>query len=214
MTLHVLSAQTGPHIFTKTKRGADAVAGEYASWDRATERRADPEYALDPFKDRQDLSAEEQAQFEERCQRMQFAINVARQEEKEAERLWRHALARAKREIARRRERFHDHCQSDHHNPHDRVWCHRAGIARPGGTGISGADLGRAFAGPAGGDGRGGAGGPASTLTGIALRADCRPRQGPSGKRAPKKLREALPKSVGATRKAIDEAIKETKSLM
>jgi hypothetical protein len=65
----------------------DATAAEYAAWDRATERRADAEYAFEKLKDRQDLAAEEQAEFEERGQRMQFAIDVARREEEEAERL-------------------------------------------------------------------------------------------------------------------------------
>jgi hypothetical protein len=41
------------------------------------------------------LSAEEKAEFEQRCIWMQAAIDVARREEREAERLWREALARA-----------------------------------------------------------------------------------------------------------------------
>jgi hypothetical protein len=80
----------------------DAAAAEYAAWDRATERRADAEYALEQFKEKQDLSGEEKAEFEERCQQMQVAIDIARQEEKEAERLWREALERAEREGGKR----------------------------------------------------------------------------------------------------------------
>jgi hypothetical protein len=75
----------------------EATAAEYAAWDRATERRADAEYALEQFKERQDLSEEEKQEFEERCQRMQVAIDVAVQEEKAAEQIWREALERAER---------------------------------------------------------------------------------------------------------------------
>jgi hypothetical protein len=78
-----------------------ATAAEYAAWDRATERRADAEYALEQFKERQDLSEEEKQEFEERYQRMQVAIDVAVQEEKAAEQIWREALERAERETAR-----------------------------------------------------------------------------------------------------------------
>jgi predicted nucleic acid-binding Zn-ribbon protein len=84
----------------------DAVAAEQAAWDRATERRADAEYALEQFKERQDLSEEEKREFGERCQRMQVAIDVAVQEEKAAELLWRQALNRAEREAARKVRRL------------------------------------------------------------------------------------------------------------
>jgi len=79
----------------------EATAAEYAAWDRATERRADAEYALEQFKERQDLSEEEKQEFGERCQRMQVAIDMAVQEEKAAEQIWREALARAEQEIER-----------------------------------------------------------------------------------------------------------------
>ena len=52
---------------SRARKMRDAAAAEYAAWDRATERRADAEYALEQFKERQDLSAEEKAEFEERC---------------------------------------------------------------------------------------------------------------------------------------------------
>jgi hypothetical protein len=84
----------------------DAVAADQAAWDRATERRADAEYALELFKERQDLSEEEKAEFEKRCQRMQAVINVRLEEEKAAERLWRQALNRAEREMARKERRL------------------------------------------------------------------------------------------------------------
>jgi hypothetical protein len=83
-----------------------AVAAEQAAWDRATERRADAEYALEQFKERQDLSDEERAEFEQRCIWMQAAIDIAHQAEKEAERLWRQALNRAEREMARKERRL------------------------------------------------------------------------------------------------------------
>lgn len=63
--------------------------------------RADAEYELEQLMERQDLSEEGKLGFEEQCQRMQLAIDTARQEEKEAERLWRQALERAEREIPR-----------------------------------------------------------------------------------------------------------------
>jgi hypothetical protein len=78
-----------------------ATAAEQAAWDHATVRRADAEYALEQFKERQDLSEEEKEGFEERCKSMQAAIDRAVQEEKEAERLWRQAFERAEREIER-----------------------------------------------------------------------------------------------------------------
>jgi hypothetical protein len=77
----------------------DAVAAKRAAWDRATELRADAEYALEQFKERQNLSAEEKAEFEERCMWMQAAIDKAAQDEKAAERIWREAVERAEREI-------------------------------------------------------------------------------------------------------------------
>jgi hypothetical protein len=82
----------------------EATAAEYAAWDRATERRADAEYALEQFKERQDLSEEEKQEFEERCERMQAAIDVAMRQEKAAEQIWREALERAERKIARGEE--------------------------------------------------------------------------------------------------------------
>jgi hypothetical protein len=84
----------------------EATAAEYAAWDRATERRADAEYALELFKERNDLSEEEKAEFEQRCIWMQAAIDIARQAEKEAERFWRQALNRAEREMARKERRL------------------------------------------------------------------------------------------------------------
>lgn len=87
---------------SRALRLRDAVAAELATWDRATERRADAEYALELFKERQDLSEEEKAEFEQRCIWMQAAIDVARREEREAERFWREALARAEAEGGKR----------------------------------------------------------------------------------------------------------------
>ena len=83
-----------------------AVAAEQAAWDRATERRADAEYAFEQFTERQDLSDEEKEDFLERCERMQAVINVRVEEEKEAERIWRQALNRAEREMAGKERRL------------------------------------------------------------------------------------------------------------
>jgi hypothetical protein len=87
---------------SQARKIRETAAAEYAAWDRATERRADAEYALEQFKERQDLSEEEKAEFEQRCIWMQAAINVAREAEKEAERLFRQALERAERGGKRR----------------------------------------------------------------------------------------------------------------
>lgn len=82
----------------------NAVAAAQASWDRATERRADAEYALEQLIERQDLS--EKSEFVERCERLQAVINVRVEEEKAAERHWRQAVNRAQRETARRERRL------------------------------------------------------------------------------------------------------------
>jgi hypothetical protein len=80
---------------SQARKIRETAAAEYAAWDRATERRADAEYALEQFKERQDSSEEEKAEFEQRCIWMQAAIDVACREEREAERLFRQALERA-----------------------------------------------------------------------------------------------------------------------
>ena len=77
---------------SQARKIREATAAEYAAWDRATERRADAEYALEQFMERQDLSEEEKSEFEQRCIWMQAAIDIARQAEKEAEQIWREAL--------------------------------------------------------------------------------------------------------------------------
>ena len=58
----------------------EATAAEYAAWDRATERRADAEYALEQFKERQDLSPEERAEFEERTWQAFWRVTVEGQD--------------------------------------------------------------------------------------------------------------------------------------
>jgi hypothetical protein len=70
------------------------VAAESAAWDRATERRADAEYALEQF--------EESPEFDgtsERFDTLSNAVHKAREEERAAERAWREATARAEREV-------------------------------------------------------------------------------------------------------------------
>jgi hypothetical protein len=68
----------------------DAVAAENNSWDRATERRADAEYALEQF--------EESPKFDgtsERFDTLSKAVHKGREEERAAERTWRGAMERA-----------------------------------------------------------------------------------------------------------------------
>jgi hypothetical protein len=73
----------------------EAVSAELTSWDRATEQRADAEYALELFEaDQGDLSAEE---FEQRRE----AIQTAKREEEQARQTWCKAMERAEREIHR-----------------------------------------------------------------------------------------------------------------
>jgi hypothetical protein len=70
----------------------DAVAAESDAWDRATERRADIEYALEQF--------EESPEFDgtsERFETLSKAVHKAREEERAAERAWRGAMERAER---------------------------------------------------------------------------------------------------------------------
>lgn len=70
------------------------VAAENEAWDRATERRADAEYALEEF--------EESPEFDgtsERFQILSKAVHKSREEERAAERAWRGATERAEREV-------------------------------------------------------------------------------------------------------------------
>jgi hypothetical protein len=72
----------------------DAVAAENDAWDRATERRADTEYALEQF--------EESPEFDgtsERFDVLSKALHKGREEERAAERAWREAMERAEREV-------------------------------------------------------------------------------------------------------------------
>jgi hypothetical protein len=82
----------------RTLRLRDAVAAELAIWDRATERRADAEYALEQFEEAGlNLSPE---QLEHQREQMHKAIREARREEEEARQIWRKAMERAEREIS------------------------------------------------------------------------------------------------------------------
>jgi hypothetical protein len=78
----------------RSRRIRAAVAAESAGWDRATERRADAEYALEQF--------EESPEFDRTSERFQIlskAVHKAREEERAAERAWRGAMERAEREV-------------------------------------------------------------------------------------------------------------------
>jgi hypothetical protein len=70
-----------------------AVAAENEAWDRATERRADAEYALEQFEESPEFDA-----ASERFQILSNAIQKAREEELAAERAFRGAMERAERE--------------------------------------------------------------------------------------------------------------------
>jgi hypothetical protein len=88
-----------PGTRPRALRLRDAVATEQASWDRATERRADAEYALEQFEEAGlNLSPE---QLEHQREQMNKAIREARREEEEARQIWRKAMERAEREIPR-----------------------------------------------------------------------------------------------------------------
>jgi hypothetical protein len=79
---------------SRANRIRACVAAESAAWDRATERRADAEYALEQF--------EESPEFDrtsERFDTLSKAIHKAREEERAAERAWRGAMERAEREV-------------------------------------------------------------------------------------------------------------------
>ena len=61
------------------------IAAENEAWDRATEQRADAEYALEQFEeseDRQDLSEDE---AEERCEQLRAIVRKARDVEQAAD---------------------------------------------------------------------------------------------------------------------------------
>jgi hypothetical protein len=76
----------------------DDVAAELATWDRATERRADAEYALEQFEEAGlNLSPEE---LEHQREQLGKAIQAARREEEEARGIWQAATERAEREIS------------------------------------------------------------------------------------------------------------------
>ncbi len=75
------------------------IAAENEAWDRATEQRADAEYALEQFEeseDRQDLSEDE---AEERCEQLRAIVRKARDVEQAAERAWHEARERAEAKI-------------------------------------------------------------------------------------------------------------------
>jgi hypothetical protein len=71
-----------------------AVAAENEAWDRATERRADAEYALEQFQESPEFDG-----TSERFQILSKEIHKAREEELAAERAFRGAMERAEREV-------------------------------------------------------------------------------------------------------------------
>src|SRR5262245_33713033 len=86
---------------SRADRIKSVVKIENKAWDRATERRADAEYALEQFvesKEWEEMPDDERAK---RHEVMSAVINKARQEEMAAERAWRKAMERAERKIPR-----------------------------------------------------------------------------------------------------------------
>ena len=79
-------------------RVTHAVAAENEAWNRARERRADAEYALEQFEESRSLAAIDYSdeEFEERRESMREAIREA----KRPRRTW-HRAERAEREIPR-----------------------------------------------------------------------------------------------------------------
>jgi hypothetical protein len=92
--------KAAPDTSLRGLRVREAVSAELASWDRATERRADAEYALEQFEEagQRDLSPEE---FERRREVLQEEIHKAKRKEEEAKRTCKRAMERAERRIPR-----------------------------------------------------------------------------------------------------------------
>jgi hypothetical protein len=88
--LKITGIMTDPRL----PRIREAVAAENEAWDRATERRADAEFALEQYEESPEFD-DASAQY----QSLSRAVEKARQEERDAERVWRAALERAQREI-------------------------------------------------------------------------------------------------------------------
>ena len=76
-----------------------AVAAEWQAWDRATERRADAEYALEQFEESPERHNLSEGGNEEWRETLRVAIRKAVEQEREAERVWREARDRAEAEI-------------------------------------------------------------------------------------------------------------------
>jgi len=86
---------------SRADRIKSAVKTEHEAWDRATERRADAEYALEQFMESKEWDEIPDDKRAERHEEMSAAINKAREEEKAAEGAWRKAMVRAEEEIPR-----------------------------------------------------------------------------------------------------------------
>ena len=80
---------------SRAHRIRKAVAAENKAWDRATERRADAEYALEQYEESPEYNP-----FSGRRESLSRTVEKARKEEQDAERVWREAMERAEREIA------------------------------------------------------------------------------------------------------------------
>ena len=70
-----------------------------SSWDRATEQRADAEYALEQFEESEDRQSLSEDEAEERREQLQAVVRKAREAEQAAERAWHEARERAEAKI-------------------------------------------------------------------------------------------------------------------
>jgi uncharacterized protein YifE (UPF0438 family) len=75
------------------------IAAENESWDRATEQRADAEYALEQFEESEDRQSLSEDEAEERREQLQAVVRKAREAEQAAERAWHEARERAEAKI-------------------------------------------------------------------------------------------------------------------
>jgi hypothetical protein len=75
------------------------IAAENEAWDRATEQRADAEYALELFEENEERQSLSKDEAEERCEQLRAIVREAREAEQAAERAWHEARARAEAKI-------------------------------------------------------------------------------------------------------------------
>jgi hypothetical protein len=90
-------AMADPRVRASRIRGL--IAAENEAWDRATEQRADAEYALELFEENEERQALSEDEAEERCEQLRAIVHEAREAEQAAERAWHEARERAEAKI-------------------------------------------------------------------------------------------------------------------